>query len=95
MLGQDLILQDEVPLRRVQICYWPLRLSSPLELQLRRRTFTSCGVLWGWYCLSSSFLLSSGRGYVCSSESWPPAADISVLSGKHLSLVLSVQVHPP
>lgn len=58
------------PLRGVQI--WPLLLSFPLELRLRRRTFVSHGVLQGRYCLCSSFLRSSGSGYVCSSGELAP-----------------------
>lgn len=91
MLVQELILQDQIPLRRVQVCHCPPNLSFSLELHL-----SSCPVGCYRVGIASPALSFCHQVAVtfAPQESRPPAAHISVLSRKHLSLLLSVQVHP-
>lgn len=87
MRVQELILLHELPLHGGQICHCSSDRSFSLELWL-----SSCSM--GHYGVSStSPALSFCHQVAVSRESQPPA--ISVLSGKHLSLLLSVQEHPP
>ena len=69
MLGQDLILQDQSPSAGCRSLAGPYTFP---ELQLMRRRLVSRGVLQGWCCLSSSFLLSSGSSHICSSGGQGP-----------------------
>lgn len=90
MLVQDLAGSGP-PLQDADLSLPPLNFSFSLELQLR-----SCPV--GCYRVG----IASPAPSFCHQavvtfaprESRPPAAHISVLSRKHLSLLLSVQVHP-
>ena len=92
MLVQELILQGQVPLRRVQVCQCPPNLSFSLELRLR-----SCPVGCYRVSVASPALSFCHQAVVmfAPQENQPPVAHISVLSGKHLSLLLSVRVHTP
>lgn len=92
MSVQELILQGQVPLRRVQIWHCPPNLSFSLELLLSSRPVGCYRV-----GIASPALSFCHQAVVTFSlrESQAPVAHISVLSRKHLSFLLSVQAHPP